>query len=72
MALRKFTQTIAHLAVIQKDLPIGSDARKVVSTWRIPYVQGKLGVRFDRLVRRGALSSGLRLLATGMAGGGHT
>jgi hypothetical protein len=55
MALREFAQTIAHLAVIQKDLPIRSDARKVVSTWCIPYVQGELGVRLDRLVsRRGA------------------
>ena len=52
MALSEFAQTIAHLAVIQKDLPVRSDARKVVSTWRIPHVQGELGVRLDRLVSR--------------------
>ncbi len=52
MVLREFAQTIAHLAVIQKDLPVRSDARKVVSTWRIPHVQGELGVRLDRLVSR--------------------
>lgn len=53
MALREFAQTIAHLAVIQKDLSVRSDARKVVSTWRIPHVQGELGVRLDRLFGRG-------------------
>ena len=52
MALREFAQTVANLAVIQKDLPVRSDARKVVSTWRIPHVQSKLGVRLDRLVSR--------------------
>jgi hypothetical protein len=52
MALGEFAQTIAHLAVIQEDLPVRSDARKVVSTWRIPHVQGELGVGLDRLVGR--------------------
>lgn len=53
MALREFAQTIARLAVIQKDFPVRSDARKVVSTWRIPHVQGELGVRLDHLFERG-------------------
>ena len=74
MALGEFAQTIPHLAVIQKDLPVGSDARKVVSAWRIPHVQGELGVRLDRLAsRRGRgvrLAQPLRLPATGMAGRG--
>ena len=75
MAPREFAQTIAHLAVIQKDLPVGSDARKVVSTWRIPHVQSKLGVRLDRLVS--SKGRGMRLaqlygcLPLGMARG-HT
>ena len=68
MALREFTQTIAHLAVIQKDLTVRSDAREVVSTWRIPHVQGELGVRLDRLVSRRAV----RLAQiSGMALGAH-
>lgn len=55
MALREFAQRLAQLAVIQKDLPIRSDARKVVSARRIPYVQDELGVRLYRLVRRRGL-----------------
>jgi hypothetical protein len=75
MAPREFAQTISHLAVIQKNLPIRSDARKVVSTWRIPHVQRKLGVRLDRLgqqkEKKGPFSSDLRPNTSGMGVGAH-
>ena len=49
MALGELAEGLACFAVIEKYLAVGSDARKVVPTLRVPYVLDELGMRLDCL-----------------------
>ena len=49
MALGELAEGLACLAIVQEYLAVGSDARKVVPTRRVPHVLDELGVCLDRL-----------------------
>ena len=50
MALRELAYSLAPFSLVQEDLPVRSDARKVVPTRRVPDVLHELGVCLDRLL----------------------
>jgi hypothetical protein len=50
MALRELAYRLTRFSVVQKDLPVRSDTRKVVSTRRVPNVLHELSVCFDCLL----------------------
>jgi len=50
VALRELAYSLAPFSLVQEDLPVRSDARKVVSTRRVPDVLHELGVCLDRLL----------------------
>lgn len=49
VASRELTYSLAPFSLVQEDLPVRSDARKMVSTWRVPDVLHELGVCLDCL-----------------------
>jgi len=50
VALRELAYSLAPFSLVQEDLPVRSDARKVVSARRVPDVLHELGVCLDRLL----------------------
>jgi len=50
VALRELAYSLAPFSLVQEDLPVRSDARKVVPTRRVPDVLHELGVCLDRLL----------------------
>jgi hypothetical protein len=51
VAPRELAYSLARFSFVQEDLPVRSDARKVVSTRCVPHVLHKLGVCLYRLLR---------------------
>jgi hypothetical protein len=49
VAFGELAEALACLAVVQENLAVGSDARKVVPARRVPHVLDELCMRTDRL-----------------------
>jgi hypothetical protein len=49
VAFRELACSLAPFSLVQEDLPVRSNARKVVSARRVPDVLHELGVCLDRL-----------------------
>ena len=49
MAPGKLAEGIACLAVVQENLAVGSDTRKMVPAWRVSHVVDEVCVRMDHL-----------------------